>query len=250
MRRKPGTDASAIAVDQIEDAGRQAGRVDDVGEDRRRQRREFRWLEHDGAAGEKSGDHLERDLADRPVPRRDQCRHPDRLPGQAVTRRMVAQRPDEVEAAHRIEEVGHVARTGGGLRLAGEVDRRAHLARNGARHLVGAVEMDLAHLFDEGHPRRWIGRRPCREGSPRRRDRGLRVALISQSDRAVGLLGRGVDKRVARRRLRCPPLAVDVEAVEFDHGSLLRSAVSGCLRESFRPPSSRSSSWRRWYCRR
>ena len=70
----------AVAVHEVEHAGRHAGLLEDLGEDDGVQRRDLGRLQHHRATGgERRGD-LAGDLVDRPVPRRDQRAHADRLP--------------------------------------------------------------------------------------------------------------------------------------------------------------------------
>ena len=67
-------DDRAVAGDQVEHAGRQPDRVDDLGEDERVERRDLARLEHDRAAGGERRRDLGGDLVQRVVPRRDRSR--------------------------------------------------------------------------------------------------------------------------------------------------------------------------------
>ena len=74
-------DSRAVAVDEVEDAGRHAGLVEDLREDESGERRDFAGLEHHGAAGRQSGADLAADLVQGPVPGRDQADDADGLAG-------------------------------------------------------------------------------------------------------------------------------------------------------------------------
>ncbi|AET93056.1 hypothetical protein BYI23_C009100 [Burkholderia sp. YI23] len=79
MRGKRRADRRAIAVDEIENAFGHTRRIDDLGEQHRIHRRHFARLEHDRAARRERGRDLADDLIDRPVPRRNERGHADRL---------------------------------------------------------------------------------------------------------------------------------------------------------------------------
>ena len=74
-------DLGARAVDEVEDAGGRARRLDDLGEDEPAHRRDLARLQDDRAAGGKGRRDLADDLVQRPVPRRDERRDADRLLG-------------------------------------------------------------------------------------------------------------------------------------------------------------------------
>ncbi len=69
----------AVALHHVVDAGRHAGRVQHLGPDDRAERRDLGRLQHHRAAGGQRRRHLADDLVDRPVPRRNQAAHADRL---------------------------------------------------------------------------------------------------------------------------------------------------------------------------
>ena len=64
---------------QVEHASRHAGSVHDLGEDVPGEGRNFRGLQHHGAAGRDGGRHLADDLVQRPVPGRDEPADADGL---------------------------------------------------------------------------------------------------------------------------------------------------------------------------
>lgn len=68
-----------IAMNKIEHALRYSGLMQDLGEDRCRERRDLGGLEHHGASRGERGGHLGRHQHQRPVPRRDQGANADRL---------------------------------------------------------------------------------------------------------------------------------------------------------------------------
>ena len=77
--RHHGANARAVAVDEVEHAFRYAGLVQDFGKDHRVERRDFRRLQHHGAACGQRGRHFAGDLVQRPVPGRDECADANRL---------------------------------------------------------------------------------------------------------------------------------------------------------------------------
>src|SRR3712207_8281437 len=77
MGRETRTDAGAVAMDEVEDTGREAGLLDRLSEQKGVQGRKLARLQHDRAAcGERRRD-LGGDLVEWPVPRRDQRADPD-----------------------------------------------------------------------------------------------------------------------------------------------------------------------------
>ena len=81
MRGERGTHLLAGAIDQVEDTGRHAGIMHDLGEQQRAVRRKFARLQHDRAASGDCRRDLRRDLIQRPVPRRDERADADRFVG-------------------------------------------------------------------------------------------------------------------------------------------------------------------------
>ncbi|MCY1236689.1 hypothetical protein D9M72_493570 [compost metagenome] len=79
MLRQGGTGIDAVAVDKVKDTGRETGLVDHLGIEHGVEWREFARLQDAGRTGRKRRHHLQRDLVDRPVPRRDQAADADRL---------------------------------------------------------------------------------------------------------------------------------------------------------------------------
>ena len=73
------TDDRAEPGDEVEHAGGQPDLVDDLGQDERVDRRHLAGLEHDGVAGGERRRHLQGDLVQRVVPRRDAADDADGL---------------------------------------------------------------------------------------------------------------------------------------------------------------------------
>jgi hypothetical protein len=94
------------AVDQGECAGGHTRVVQDLGVDLCRKRRVFRRFQDRGAAGGERRKDLERDLVDRPVPRRDQARRADRFAQERVA---VRQRPTLLLRLKRVDEAVRMA---------------------------------------------------------------------------------------------------------------------------------------------
>ena len=118
--------------------------MDHLGEDEGIDRGDLRGLEHDGAADGECRCHLEGDLEQRVVPRRDG--------------------PDDADRLAHDQGVADLLLEGEGLHVAGEVGKRldresglhGHGEADGHAHLVGDQLADLRHasaerLADAGH---------------------------------------------------------------------------------------------------
>ena len=102
----------------------------------------------------------------------------------------------------------------GGFR---HLDRRAHLARYGLAHLVGAGHVDLEDLV---HQVETIGLRrpgPGGESGLRGADRRFRVLRPAQGDGRAGLLGGRIDDLDLRAVDGIDPRTVDVELLCVVH---------------------------------
>ena len=201
----------ALTLDQVEGARREAGGVDNLGIERRRQGRVLRGFQNAGAAGGERRNDLESDLVDRPVPRRDQAADPDGLAHQDLA---VRQRLARVLLFQCLYERLEMADSRIGLRLARHGDRRAHLGG----HRPGEVLQPGGRFFQQPVQER----QPLRLGRPRigfergggRSDGAVHVGLVAKDDRADPLFGRGIQDgkfRLARRR---HPFAADVKGAQ------------------------------------
>jgi hypothetical protein len=106
--------------------------------------------------GERRKD-LERDLVDRPVPRRDQARGSDRF---AQKRVAVGKGPTFLLRLKRLDEAVGMADARLGLHLARHGDRRAHLEAHRLREVFMPGRGALADAFEE---REAVGFRPSPE---------------------------------------------------------------------------------------
>ena len=176
--------------------------MDELGKQERRQRRLFRGFQHHGAAGQKRGDHLQRDLIHRPVPGRDEPDHPDRLERDPVPWRMRPERPDEPYLVKGGQEVLQMPRQAGGLFGTRHVDGRTHLEADRLRHLLGAAVVLFKDARAERTPLGRPGCRPARKGRLGCHHRGIRISLTTKRDHRAGLLGRRVDDRMVPPRQR------------------------------------------------
>ena len=79
MAGQRSADAGAVALHQVEHAGRHAGGMHDLSEDVAGERGHFRRLQHHGAAGGDGRGHLADDLVQRPVPGGDEAADADRF---------------------------------------------------------------------------------------------------------------------------------------------------------------------------
>ena len=178
----------AGAVDDVDDAGREAGRGDALGEDLRGARRVLRRLDDHGAAGAERAAELPADQLDGIVPRRDRGDGSDRLLADD-REELVALVGDRLAAdplgllgveAHRLGELAHLA--------AGLVERLAHLEGHRGGEVVEPAERDAGELaqqpaaLEAGRPP--PGRERGDRGGHRRVD-GLGVGQVGDRDDLV-----------------------------------------------------------------
>ena len=160
-------------VTRLKTPGGQAHLVDDLGQDEGVDRRHLAGLEDDGAADGQGRRHLEGDLVERVVPRRDGADDADRL----VHDEGVADLLFPREALRRVGRVGEGPGRQPDLDGARQRHGHADLVRDDLGHLVGAGGQGLADALEQlaallargGGPGR--GRRPPRPGRPCRRPR-------------------------------------------------------------------------------
>ena len=125
----------AIALDEVEDTGGYAGCIHDFGKDRRVTGAFFRWLQDHCVAGGKAWRDLQRDLVERPVPRRDEADNAHgfvyNLGGTGLF--------GEVEGLQRFQRAHEAADASANLCGRGEAQWRAHFVRHGGREITGAL---------------------------------------------------------------------------------------------------------------
>ena len=215
VARQRHADARAITVDKVEHALGHPGRVQDLGPDIGREGGDFRRLEHHGAAHGQRRRHLAGDLVDRPVPRRDEGAHADRLLGD---QRGAAQFVELVALQH-LDGGADMADAKRCLRLVRQPGRRAHFLGDGRGNVVvallifagdGAQQLDA--LLDAGAAERG-------EGGLGGGDGAIDIGGAAQVDAARHLLGGRVDHVERVRRGRIHPGPVDVEFRVVTHGA-------------------------------
>jgi hypothetical protein len=189
MRAQRRADTRAVAVDEVEHAGRHAGGMQHFSEDRGVERRHFGRLQHHRAAGGECRQHLAGDLVDRPVPRRDETAHAHRL----ATQRDVAALFLEHVVLQHFDGGVEMGRAHGGLRGLAQPDRRAHFARNGLDHFGITFLVGRANLFQERHALVDTGTGIGREGGLGGGNGLVHVLGIAQHDLADDLFGGGID---------------------------------------------------------
>jgi hypothetical protein len=207
------TDVGSRSCDEVEDTGRQADVVDDLGEDERCQRRQLARLQDDGAAGGECGSDLEHDLVQRVVPGRDAPHDADGL-------------LDDLRCPDHLREVV----VGGDLREAGHVHDRQHRLRDlrdpeGHAVLLGDRRRDLVGtgleaFVDPLEELRAVldrGLAPAVERSACGLDGLVDVLRGALGDAPHDLLGGRVDHVDAVLARRCDPRAVDVDLVPLLH---------------------------------
>ena len=199
------------AVDEVEDALREPGLLEDAGPQRRRQRRELGGLQHDGVAGRERGTELPRLEHERRVPRRDEAGDADRLAVHVV----------DLAAGHLVgvvglgdDQVGEEPEVlGGATRLSERLrDRQARVERLQLRQLR------VTRLDEVGDPvehARALARQHPRPGSfvecaLRRGDGGIDVGLLAGGRLHVGLIRDGIEHVERLAADRVDELAVDV----------------------------------------
>jgi hypothetical protein len=161
--REAATDGRAVAMHEIEDAGREAGFLDRLGEQKRAQGRKLARLQDECAArGERRRD-LGGDLVERPVPRRDQRADPDRLAGDGG----VAAPLDEGEGRQDLARDPHMRERERHLRGARIADRRAHLEGQALRDEFAARFEQRLQAIEQA-----LRGIPARSGSSWRRPGG------------------------------------------------------------------------------
>ena len=193
-----------VAGDDVDDARRQLGLAEHVGEEQRRERRRLGGLEDDRVARRECRRDLPREHEQREVPGNDLAGNADR------TRRPVRERVLElVGPARVVEEVRGRERKIDVARLA---DRLAAVQRLEDGELPRALLEDARDPVEVLRP---LGRREAGpavlERVPRRGDGQADLLGGRLPDLGEGLLARGVDRRVGLVRLE--PLAADEVAV-------------------------------------
>ena len=209
-------DRGAVAVDHVVDARRHAGRVHDLGPDIARERRDFRRLQHHGAAGGDSRRHLRCDLVHRPVPRRDEAADADGLLS------------DQSRAAQVFELVGlqdldrrlQVADAHRRLGPLGQPARRAHFFGDRRRHVGVALLVLLDDALQELDALGAAGAGEALERGACGFHRKIDVRSRAQADPSSDALGRRIDHVQGLRRDRIDPGAVDVEFQIIAHDVL------------------------------
>ncbi|MNT08863.1 hypothetical protein D3C72_1436200 [compost metagenome] len=218
MARQRSADRRPIAVDHIEDTRRHLGCVHDLGEDPRIEWRQLRRLQHHRAPRRQRRAHLGGNRRDRPVPRRDQRRHANRL-------------ADDLGAAKLPREIRFLQRGQRGLQHLQAQRRLLDLAQPLRRaDLVVDGQRDVVHarLVQRDQPRQHVhagfagGGRPGREGRPGRRHGGIDIGRAAHGHAANHCLGGRIDDvEAAGARGWRHPLAADIELVELIHALCL-----------------------------
>ncbi len=230
-------DDGARAGDQVEDAGRKADLVDDLGEDERIERCNLGRLEHEGAAGRERAAEFADDLVQWVVPRSDRTDDADRL----LHDEAVADRLFELEGVEQRGVGLHVAGRQAGLDHRRPRDRHADLAgddlgdfgRTSLQRLVETDHVLLAFLDRGGGP---TVERPTGSG-----DSLVDVTRGSLGDRSHHLFGAGVDDLDTAGSVGGNPGTVDVDVGVVAHPlSLTHRGVCAATERSGR----RAEPWR------
>ena len=209
---------AAVAGDDVDDARRELGLAEDVGEEERGERRRLGRLEHDRVPGCERGRDLPGEHEQREVPRHDLAGDADRA-RLAVRERVL----ELVRPARVVEEVGGREREVDVARLA---DRLAAVHRLEDCELAGAL---LEDARDSEQVLRALRRRDRRPAVVERLARGSDGLVDLFRGRlphlGEGLLARGVDRRVRLAGLE--PVARDEEPVAVAELDEIASLGSG-----------------------
>ncbi len=207
MRRHRLAHRRAVAIDEIEHAGGNARFVHDLGEQIAAHGRDFAGLQHHRAPGGQRGRDFAGDLVDRPVPRRDQSAHADRLANDFRRAACFL----EIVILQDTHGLAQMAEARCGLRGFRETQRRAHLARNGLDHFGVMLLIGVEDFLQE---RKAFFLRRAREGlerAPSRGDRFVDIGLGAQADAGIGLFIGRIDDIERLGRDGVDPFAVDIE---------------------------------------
>ena len=171
----------------------------------------------------RAGRDLAGDLVQRPVPRRDQRTHADRLPHDQRRPHLL-----EVELGQHATGRQEVAEAGAGLGPLRHPERRAHLPADDLAELACAALVDLDDPVEQGQPLVARRERVGLEGRPRRRHGDVDVVRAAHGDGLDRLFRRRVDDGQRLAGQRGDPLSVDVELPSVLHhaSSTVRRAPS------------------------
>ena len=217
MRGNGGADARAVAIDHVEHAGRHASGVHDLGEDLRREGRDFGGLQHHGAAHGESRRDLAGDLVERPVPRRDEATNADRL---FHDQRRAALRLLELVGLQHVERGAEMRRAHGRLRTLRQPHGGAHFFRDGLGHVLVAV-LQLRHdAHEQVHALLARGLGPGLERLAGGLHGAVHILGAAERNAAGDGFGGGIDDVERLGRNRVDPFAIDVELQIVAHISL------------------------------
>ena len=211
------------ARDEVEDAGRQAGGLDDLGQHEGVQRGDLARLDHDGAADRQGRRDLRRDLVQRVVPRRDAADDADRLAQDervaelGAPRRPPRRAPARGGRSRAAVRPGSAGPAGTGMPSSVAMSTVSSSARASSPSAmrVSAAWRTSSGACDHG-----------REGGARGRDRAVDVGRRPERDAPGDLLRGGVDDVERRGRRTAHPGAVDVEVLADMQGVRTLMAVA------------------------
>ena len=222
MMRQRLAHRGAIAIDKVEHTRGNTGFIHHLGKQDRIHRRDFRRLQHHGAAGGECRRHLAGDLVDGPVPRRDHADNADRFAhdgrGAFDLLELVV-----LQHFHRLAEVGDAH---GGLRVLGQAERRAHFAADGLDDILVTLLIDLNDLLHQREAFFLAGARPGGKSFLRGGNRLVHVGSRAQRNLCEGFFVRRVDDIERFGRNGVDPLPVNVEFQLFFHDLISPVVIS------------------------
>ena len=199
----------------IEYARREAGFVDELRKQRRRQRTLLAGLQYHGATGDERRGHLGRNLVHGPVPRRDEHANTHRFTHDIAS---ATRTGFPIQIKCRLDGGFDVPGAAFGLRVRREVERRAHFGGDGCDHFGVAT---FEHGQQAAHVRQSLLQRSGCIGGKSRLGcgyRGVGFGFATHVDERDHAFGGGVHHFEARAlHGGCDPLAMDVmlECVHF-----------------------------------
>ena len=218
MRRAPGcrvrrrADLLADPLHDVEDAGRDTRLGDEVAEERARERRPLRRLQHDGATGGERRSGLPRREHERRVPGRDHDCGPARHPDDAVPRPV--RLPDALLVRDREVRVGaEVARPAGDDPCPERAEQHRHVDALDRREPLDVLVDEVGEPVQHRRAARRAERRPV--GERRRqppRTQGQPRGHRRARPRASGCASIGLRSvNVSSLATRSPPMKCSVE---------------------------------------
>src|SRR5512138_1723180 len=168
-------DGGTVTIDEVEDASRYAGFLQNLREHMRAERRDLAWFQHHRAPSCECGRDLAANLIDRPIPRCDEAAHTDRLAANLSR----ADELFELERFEHVERRGEMLEPAARLCVARELHRCAHLVRDRAGDIIDALLVDGDDALEKRDAFFLRGLRETFERSARGLHGGIHVGCLA-----------------------------------------------------------------------